>query len=68
MAELLVCSLKVKITYSSFRVGSVRIGFRTAGFSLWLEDGRRSKTGENVKKGIISERFNFGANMLFEGR
>lgn len=65
VAELLVCSLKVEITYSSFRVGSVRIGRRAPGFSLWLEDGRRSKTGENGEKEIISKIFNFGANTFF---
>lgn len=46
-------------------MGSVRIGCKAPGFSLWLEDGRRSKTGEEGERRVISERFSFGVNMLF---
>lgn len=55
VAELLLCSLKVVITYSSCRAGSVRTDCRALGFSLWLEDGRRSKTREMRRKRPVSE-------------
>lgn len=46
----MVCSLKVAIMYSSLSAGSLRTGSRALGFSLLLEDGRRSKTVEGRKR------------------